>query len=63
MSEAKSKRELWLRQGTLSREMRPARFNLYAIGTRMSSAWMMSEEISYWSDLDEKLIGVVIRDC
>lgn len=62
MSEAKKKRQQWLQQQAISREMRPARFNLYAIGTRMSPALMMSEEISYWSDIDEKMIGVVFRD-
>lgn len=43
---------------SISRE----RFNIYAIGTRLSFATIMTEELSYWSDLDENVIGVVVRD-
>jgi len=38
------------------------RFDLYSIGTRMSQMQYMSEELSYWSNLDETIIGVVVRD-
>ena len=38
------------------------RFDLFAIGTRMSPTRMMAEEISFWSDLDENVIGLVFRD-
>ncbi len=42
----------------LSRE----RFDLFAIGTRLSPTQLVAEELSYWSDLDENVIGVVFRD-
>lgn len=42
----------------LSRE----RFDLFAIGTRQSSTRLVADELSYWSDLDENVIGVVFRD-
>lgn len=38
------------------------RFDLYAIGTRQSLYRLIGEEISYWSDLDEEVIGLVIKD-
>ena len=42
--------------------MRPARFNLFAIGTRRSPTRLMSEECSYWSDTEERVLGLVFRD-
>lgn len=62
MGEAKAKKQEWERQAKLSAPILPARFNLYAIGTRMSPAYFMSNEISYWSSLDERLLGVVFQD-
>lgn len=38
------------------------RFNIFSIGTRLSFSAVMSEELSYWSDLDENVIGLVFRD-
>ena len=38
------------------------RFDLFAIGTRLSPTQLVAEELSYWSDLDENVIGVVFRD-
>lgn len=62
MGEAKAKTKLWKARQVLSRPMSRARFNLLAIGTRLSPIWMMAEEISYWSDDLERVIGVVLRD-
>jgi hypothetical protein len=62
MGEAKKKKLEWMRQALLSKPMLPARFNLYAIGTRRSPAFFMSNEIAYWSDLDERLLGLVFQD-
>jgi len=62
MGEGKAKAAKWRRQRELSREMPRARFNLMAIGTRMSPTAIMSEEISYWSDNEERLLGLVFRD-
>ncbi|MBO6559454.1 MAG: hypothetical protein JJ959_02910 [Nisaea sp.] len=46
----------------MSRELSYARFNLYTLGSRHSLARVMAEELSYWADQDEKLIGFVFRD-
>jgi hypothetical protein len=42
----------------LSRE----RFDLFAIGTRLSPTELVADELSYWSYLDENVTGVVFRD-
>lgn len=39
-----------------------ARFDLFAIGTRLSQSRLIADELSCWSDLDENVIGVVFRD-
>jgi hypothetical protein len=62
MGEGKAKALKWRRQRLLSCEMPQARFNLMAIGTRMSPTALMSEELSYWSDHEERLLGLVFRD-
>jgi hypothetical protein len=38
------------------------RFDVFAIGTLLSSTELVAEELSYWSNLDENVIGVVFRD-
>ncbi|WP_166299325.1 hypothetical protein [Bradyrhizobium sp. 2S1] len=45
-----------------SREMRTARFNILAIGSRRSPTRLVAEERSYWSDLEERVVGLVFRD-
>lgn len=62
MGEAKAKRKLMQQRLSLSKEISQARFNLLAIGTRLSPASYMFEEISYWADLEERVIGVITRD-
>jgi hypothetical protein len=62
MGEGKAKAEKWRRQQVLTREMPRQRFNLLAIGTRMSMSPLFSEEISYWTDHEERLLGLVFRD-
>ena len=39
-----------------------ARFNHYAIGTRLSPVQYLCEEFSYWASHDERLVGLVGRD-
>lgn len=39
-----------------------ARFDIFAIGTRLSPVPYIGEEVAWWSDLDEKLLGAVVRD-
>jgi len=46
----------------MTKRLSSARFNLFAIGTRLSSTQLVAEELSYWSDLDENVIGVAFRD-
>ena len=36
-----------------SHPMKPARFDLYALGARMSLTRVMSRELTHWSDADE----------
>jgi hypothetical protein len=62
MGEAKSKNAEWKRVSQLSKPILPARFNLYAIGTRRSPVYFMSNEISYWGDLEERILGLVFQD-
>lgn len=46
----------------LSKRLTPARFNHYVPGTRKSLARVYSEELSWWADLDETILGFVFRD-
>jgi hypothetical protein len=46
----------------MTKRLSKERFDLFAIGTRLSPTLLVAEEISYWSDLDENVIGVVFRD-
>ncbi len=46
----------------MTKRLSKARFDLFAIGTRMSPTHLVADELSYWSDLDENVIGVVFRD-
>ena len=62
MGEGKAKAAKWLQQQVLTREIPRQRFNLLAIGTRMSPSTIFSEEVSYWSDQEERLLGLVFRD-
>jgi hypothetical protein len=62
MGEAKRRRLKRARTDPLSKELKRARFDLYTLGTRNSMARVMAEELSWWSDLDEKVIGIVFRD-
>jgi hypothetical protein len=46
----------------MTKRLSRARFDLFAIGTRLSPTEIVADELSYWSDLDENVIGVVFRD-
>lgn len=39
-----------------------ARFDLYTIGTRLSLTRLISDELSYWADHAETVLGLVFRD-
>ncbi len=62
MGESKLKTEKWRRQQLLTRSMPRQRFNLLSIGTRMSSSILFAEEVSYWTEHEERLLGLVFRD-
>jgi hypothetical protein len=46
----------------LTRKLARPRFDLYALGTRRAMARVLAEELLWWSDPDEKVIGLVFRD-
>ena len=62
MGEAKRRAQRQKEREQFSRPMKPARFNLFAIGTRLSATRLMGEECSYWSDAEERVLGLVCRD-
>src|SRR3546814_189245 len=62
MGAAKRKKAQREKDHLLSKRLSPERFNLYALGTRLSMARVMANELSWWADQDEKLIGIVFRD-
>jgi len=62
MGEARRKRKARAERENLSKRISRSRFNLLAIGTRMSPAPYLYEEVDYWADVDELVIGVIARD-
>jgi hypothetical protein len=62
MGAAKKKKAQREKDHLLSRPLSLPRFNLYALGTRLSLSHVMGRELSWWSDADDKLIGFVFRD-
>lgn len=46
----------------MAKQLTRERFDLFAIGTRLSPTSLVADELTYWSDLDENVIGVVFRD-
>lgn len=62
MGEAKRKALIRAKQQQLSKPLSAARFDIYAMGARMSFSRVISEELAYWSDVDEKVLGMVFLD-
>ena len=62
MGDAKQKLKRRKRLAGLSRPIKPARFDLFAIGSRLSATRLIAEELSYWSDIEERVLGLVVRD-
>ena len=62
MGEAKRRKKLRETANKFSKPLKRARFNIYSIGTRRSIAPYVSEELSWWASLDERLIGMTARD-
>ena len=46
----------------LSKQIPLVRFDHYALGTRLSFARIMAEELSWWANEDESLLGMVFHD-
>lgn len=62
MGEARKRARARAAAFPLSTPLDRRRFNLYAIGTRMSLMGHIAEEVSWWATADESLLGVVILD-
>ena len=62
MGEAKRRAKFRKETFVHSKALKRARFNVLAIGTRLSMLFGMATEVSWWSSLDERLIGVVAFD-
>ena len=62
MGEAKRRAAKRAVDEAFSKPMKQARFDLFALGTRLSMARLMSDERSYWSDHEERVLGLVFRD-
>lgn len=62
MGAAKQKRLQREKDKLLSKPITPMRFNHYALGSRRSLARVMADELSWWADQDELLIGFVFQD-
>ncbi len=46
----------------MSKRISRTLFDLLAIGTRLAITRIMTTELSWWSDLDEQILGTVFRD-
>lgn len=62
MGEARKRAEWRRLDFDISREISRARFDFYTLGTRLAPSRFMAEELSWWSDESEALLGVVVRD-
>ncbi len=62
MGEAKRRAKVREGLAQFSKPLKRARFNLFAIGTRMSRVTLIAEELSWWASHDERLLGMVSRD-
>jgi len=62
MGQARAKKHARLARERLSKPLSQSRFNLLAIGTRRSLVPYLYEEVAYWADLEERVIGLIVRD-
>ena len=62
MSEGKRKARLRAARQQMSKPLSAARFDIYAMGTRLAYSRFLSEDLRYWSDAEEKVLGMVFRD-
>jgi len=62
MGQARRKAQTRAAREASSKPLSEARFDIYAIGARLSPSRLIAEELSYWSDSNEKVLGMVFRD-
>jgi hypothetical protein len=62
MGAGRRKREQRVKDQALSKPITRRRFDLYTLGTRLSPVRLLVEEVSWWANEDESLIGFVFRD-
>ncbi len=62
MGEARRRAKRLAEFATFSQRMSRARFDLYSIGARVAYIRRLADEISYWSDPEERVLGLVFRD-
>ncbi len=62
MGEAKRRSKERADNEKLIKPMSAARFHLLSIGVRMAVSRLLSGEISYWSDCEERILGLVSID-
>jgi hypothetical protein len=62
MGQAKLKAKRQRDAEVLSQPLTRARFDLYALGTRSSYTNLHTEELTFWSDPEEQILALVVRD-
>ena len=62
MGEGRRKAKVRQERQRLSRSLTAARFDIYAMGTRLAYSRYACQELSYWSDTNEQVFGLVFRD-
>ena len=62
MGEAKRRALRRAASEAFSRPLKPARFDLYALGARRAASRLVSEERAYWCDTEERVLGMIFRD-
>lgn len=62
MGEAKRRRDRELQATKFTKPIKRARFNIYSMGTRLSTVAYMCREESWWASDNEDLLGMVALD-
>ncbi len=62
MGQAKQRRRAEQRAEAFAKPIKRARFNILTMGTRLSAAAFMSEEVSWWASEGDELLGLIARD-
>ena len=62
MGESKRRAAYRAQRFKTSLPMKRARFDLYALGVRRAVTRYMADELSFWADAEERVLGLVFRD-